>query len=152
MKNIFTVLLITVSSSGYSCDCDWFGDFFKASRRMDFVVKGEVVKKIQNQTGFSEKMEVEIIEIFKGIESKKTIVIWGDYGAACRPYISYFEVGCVYYFALLKYDDDYEQLNCGELYLKVDEGKVWGDPRVRPELPKISGMSEAEFTKMLRKK
>ena len=38
-------------------------------------------------------MTVEIIKKYKGKETRKTIKIWGDNGAECRPYISNFKIG-----------------------------------------------------------
>ena len=118
---------------------------------MDLVVKVKVVGKIAGKDGFNESMYVEILEVYKGIEVKKKITVLGDKGAECRPSIDYFEISELYYLALLQHGGEYEQINCGELYLKIKDGRVWGDPGVRKELPQISGMSEGDFLYKLRK-
>ena len=38
-------------------------------------------------------MEVEIIEIYKGEETRKSVIVWGDIGNLCRPYLSAFKEG-----------------------------------------------------------
>ena len=79
-------------------------------------------------------MEVEIIDVYKGKETRKTVIIWGDNGFLCRPYLSHFEQGEYYVIAFYKGSDgsktefahkkerptDYSISNCGEYWLKVD--------------------------------
>ncbi|MEO1052476.1 MAG: hypothetical protein AAFX87_17725 [Bacteroidota bacterium] len=151
IKTIVLMILFRLTMGSIAgCDCNWMGDFFQASKEMDFVVRAKIVERIVDENGLYRKMKVEIEEVFKGTENRKIIMIWGDGGADCRPYISYFDVGERYYLARSYIDGDYEQINCGELYLKVDDGKVWGDPSVGKELSQISGMSETLFVKKLR--
>ena len=84
-------------------------------------------------------MEVEIIEVYKGIENRKTVTIWGDNGILCRPYLSEFKEG--EYFVIAFYysksarsdseekDTDYFISICGAYWLNVDFQKstVTGD-------------------------
>ena len=130
--------------------CDWGGDFFTMSKQTDVVAKVCVTKKIKGYKGFNMKMEAEIIEIFKGQEKRKTITIWGDDGKECRPYIDYFELGEVYYLSLFKYNNEYEQANCGEMYLKVEGDKVIPQKGVSKELSQVGEMTTQEFETQLK--
>jgi len=153
MKTILTVLSIgLLSISSFACDCVWGGDFFTMSNQTDLVAKVRVMKKIKDANDFNIKMEVEVIELFKGNETRKIITIWGDDGKECRPYIDYFKIGEVYYLSLFKYDNEYEQMNCGELYLKVQDDKVLGETGIRKELPQVGEMSIKEFETKLKEK
>ena len=151
MKKTALIILFLVSQAGFACDCDWIGDFFEASKKMDLVIKVQVISKIADEEGFNEKMTVEIIDRFRGEETKNIITVWGDGGADCRPYIDYFDIGDICYLALSKYGQEYEQINCGELFLKVISGKVIGNEGVRSELPQISRMTEIDFLARLKK-
>ena len=84
-------------------------------------------------------MEVEIIEVYKGIESRKTIIVWGDIGNLCRPYLSEFKEGLYYVIAFNtgnyggghpdEKDSDYAICNCGAYWLTVnfEKSMVTGD-------------------------
>ena len=75
-------------------------------------------------------MEVEIIDTYKGVESRKTVVVWGDPGNLCRPYLSQFKEGQYYVIAFNRNDEkedhifektnDYFISNCGTYWLNVD--------------------------------
>lgn len=88
-------------------------------------------------------MEVEIIEILKGKEERKKVVVWGDSGADCRPYLSAFSLGSYYIISFNKgYDTsslksdlgerptDYSISSCGTTWLpfnfdkKIASGKI----------------------------
>ena len=44
-------------------------------------------------------MEVEILDIYKGTEERKSVTVWGDPGHLCRPYLSTFKEGGNYIIA-----------------------------------------------------
>ncbi len=78
-------------------------------------------------------MEVEIVEIYKGKESRKTITVWGDDGHLCRPYISEFKKGAYYVIAFDKAgfvsstgekETDYSITKCGAYWLAADYEKA----------------------------
>lgn len=150
MRTLILTLLIFSNELVNACSCDWLGNFFNATEESELVVKVKVVEKLLGSSGFNEKMKVEIIETFKGTEERTTITILGDDGVECRPFIDYFDVGDICYLALLNYQDDYELFICGEFYLKLVNDQVIGDPDIREELPKTSGMTESEFLTQLR--
>ncbi|MBI3500432.1 MAG: hypothetical protein HY063_01445 [Bacteroidetes bacterium] len=74
-------------------------------------------------------MEVEVIDIYKGQETRKTVTVWGDNGMLCRPYLSQFETTKYYVIAFYKCSDgghqnpkdtDYSISNCGDYWLNAD--------------------------------
>jgi hypothetical protein len=148
---IALITIIFFSASSFACDCDWGGDFFTMIHQTDLVAKVRVTKKIKDANGFNTKMEVELMEVFKGQETRKKITIWGDDGKECRPYIDYFETEGVYYLSLYKYDNEYEQMNCGEMYLKIEGNNVLGEKGIRKDLPQVGKTTVQEFEQRLRK-
>jgi hypothetical protein len=115
---ILTILFLSINRTLLPCDCDFQGGFLKVAPTTDLVALVKVrkyltFKNIYNaQTPMS--MEVEIIDIYKGKESRKTIIIWGDNGILCRPYLSQFDIEKYYVIAL--YNDD-----CTKGYVPKEE-------------------------------
>lgn len=124
-----------------ACECECKGDcsFSVIANNQDFVALVKVISfdnyldyKISDYEGkMPYSMTVEIIKKYKGSENRKTIKIWGDNGALCRPYISNFKVGEVYLIAPEKISssknvnkvenpEDYTFFICWTDYLKVD--------------------------------
>ncbi|MDP4231494.1 MAG: hypothetical protein Q8916_13935 [Bacteroidota bacterium] len=87
-------------------------------------------------------MEVEIVDKYQGPEERKTITVWGDDGALCRPYLNQFKVGSYYVIAffpnsmitidtiqkpmkgmLTTSTSDYEISSCGTYWLSVDRSR-----------------------------
>ncbi|MGB0868901.1 MAG: hypothetical protein ACPGSD_04820 [Flavobacteriales bacterium] len=146
MKTIIIILSVALFClSSLACDCKWGGDFFTISNESDLVVKVRVINKIKGSSGFNTKMEVEVLECFKGDETRKVITILGDNGAECRPYIDYFNLGDTYYLSLYNFGDEYEQMNCGEMYLKLHDSRVINEMGVRKDLPQVGEMSSKAF-------
>ncbi len=77
-------------------------------------------------------MQAEIIAIYKGVEQRKKIIVWGDPGNLCRPYLNTFKVGQYYAIAFdtgrpntgtQPTDEkatDYSICICGAYWLSVD--------------------------------
>jgi len=83
-------------------------------------------------------MEVKVLEVLKGKESRKNIRIWGDNGAQCRPYVSGFPQGTEWVFAIrrirqdsaapdLEKRGDYDLSVCGGYWLQVEGEQAKGD-------------------------
>lgn len=152
MKQIFALILsFILTGTGIACDCDWAGDFLTAGVKQNLVVKVKIIGHYKHHQDINEKMTVEIIEKYKGKETRKTITVWGDNGMECRPYVDYFKKGQLYFLALTKIGKDYYLSNCGEFYLTVIDGKVKSEIGVRPELPQIGVMDLKEFVKKIKK-
>jgi len=144
-KLTFLILIFFNSFYLFACDCIWSGDFLTKAIKKELIVKVKIIEHMQNDAYFNEKVVVEIIEIFKGVEDRKRIVVWGDDGALCRPYVDYFKKDKEYYLALNKTNNDYYQSNCGEYFLKIEEEKVINDYIYNLQLPSVSNMDIKTF-------
>ena len=126
---IFTVVLI-LACEAFACTCDDEGDFLDVSSSSKLVVLVKVVgfpvlNNLFSRTNVA--MEVEVIKVYRGNESRRTITIWGDNGSLCRPYVSEFLTGQQYLLSLNPGSDDsgntFESVNdysisiCGEHWL-----------------------------------
>jgi len=89
------------------------------------VTKFLTFKNIQD-TPTPMSMEVEMIYKYKGKETRKNVIVWGDPGNLCRPYLSNFKEGQYYVIALSavgkktpeEKDTDYFISICGAYWLK----------------------------------
>lgn len=140
LKIILTIFLLTIGHTILACDCDSQGEFLKVAPKTKLVALVKVTKYLTFKDIYEEKtpmsMEVEIIEIYKGTETRKTVVVWGDIGNLCRPYLSRFDEGKYYIVAFDGGSDgskgyvhkkekttDYSISVCGEYWLNVDINK-----------------------------
>ena len=89
-------LLVNLSfpSGAVACSCLWNGPFSKVALHKEVIILGEVLSYHKNS------MDVQVIEVIKGTEDRKTIRIWGDNGALCRPYVTHFPIGTTWLLAI----------------------------------------------------
>ena len=139
MKKIFfllLILLISVKSFACSCECDGDCSFSQISKGSEFVALVKVIEysdflaqEIYDYDGkMPLSMTVEVVKKYVGSEKRKTIKIWGDNGALCRPYIANFEIGKYYLIAPWEISEtsdnrikgDYDFFSCFTDYLTVD--------------------------------
>ncbi len=133
IKIKFTLLLIfAISFNSNACECICTGDCsFKAvSQRSDFVALVKITSyddyfEMDKNLKSPGSMIVEIIEVYKGIEQRKQIKIWGDDGNKCRPYCSTFKLNEYYLISpsILSNKEnnkEFEFFSCSTDYLKVD--------------------------------
>jgi hypothetical protein len=111
-------------------------------------VKVRVLGLYKDHSDIHEKMEVEIMKTFKGNEKRKRIVVWGDNGMLCRPYIDNFKKGDTYYLALDPEGEDYEISVCGEYYLHVNNNQV-NMQKNKPEEADPQPMAPGDFEQKL---
>jgi len=121
MKNLLVCYLIILSCNNlFACDCEYGGDFLKVAPNKSLIALIKVSNFIDEQS-----MEVEIIEIFKGTEIRKSVTVWGDDGKSCLPYLSEFKKGKQYVIAFdihkssKNMGQDYEISVCGQYWLEV---------------------------------
>lgn len=86
----------------------------------------------ESSTHLPISMEVEVVEICKGKENRKTLIVWGSPGHLCRQYLSVFREGNFYVIAFLpapETKNDYTLSSCGTNFLAVDNDQslVTGD-------------------------
>lgn len=141
-------LILFTTFQVFACSCECIGDcsFSSISNNSEFVALVKVISyddyldyEIMGHEGkMPYSMTVEIIKKYKGKETRKTIKIWGDNGAECRPYISNFKIGKHYLIApnlLGEYklegekSTDYDFFSCNTDYLTVDidKQKAYGE-------------------------
>lgn len=139
MKNSISLILIfllSIKAFACSCECTRNCSFKHISNSQDFVALVKVIEysdfldaKIDNyEDRMPYSMIVEVINKYKGSESRKQIKIWGDNGALCRPYIANFEIGKYYLIAPSKIENqskwgdknDYYFFSCWTDYLYVE--------------------------------
>jgi hypothetical protein len=103
-------------------------------KRAPLVALVKVTKYLTFHTFHNEKipmsMEVEVINKYKGKETRKTLTVWGDNGILCRPFLSYFKEGMYYVIAFdngnyngsqnEEKDSDYSITSCGCYWLSAD--------------------------------
>jgi hypothetical protein len=126
--------LLTFSEKLIACDCDSIAPFLTVAPRTDMVALVKVKSFLSYQDMFGAiipmSMEVEIIEVYKGKETRKTIIVWGSNGSQCRPYLSRFKLDQYYVIAFNKGDarfgqagetaEDYNISVCGDFWLSVN--------------------------------
>lgn len=133
---LLAVFYITLCQHTWACDCGFEGKFLDVAPKKELVALIKVTryltfKQSQNRE-IPLSMEVEIIDMYKGAETRKTVTVWGDNGYLCRPYLSQFSIGKYYVMAFYKAQDDtnvneektaYAISNCGEFWLPVNMKK-----------------------------
>jgi hypothetical protein len=115
-----------------ACDCGYNGPFLQVAKQTKLVV----VVKVKDYSHLGEvsrtpmAMQVEVLEVLKGKEARKSIIVWGDDGHLCRPYVSQFKKDSVYVMALDEGSErwgqkkeskkDYCISGCGAFWLSAD--------------------------------
>lgn len=134
MKQQATILIIiflSIARLTFACDCESQGSFLAVAPKSKLVALVKVInyltfKNIYNkQTPIS--MKVEIVKVYNGEETRKTVNVWGDDGTQCRPYLNIFKVDN-YYVIAFEQDSkvspiDYTISNCGDYWLTADNIK-----------------------------
>ena len=133
MKKLhITYLTLLFTTLTFACSCDYGGNFINSSYFSPIVIKGKVVKMFyhfvdgkrinsKNQKEFTsylikdnqdyfESIQVEIIELIKGIENRRTIEIYGSDGADCRAGVNDFEIGKIFIFSLNYTTDSFSEI------------------------------------------
>jgi hypothetical protein len=133
MKNLIALILIClmIPSGARACDCESQGEFLTVAPKSKLTALVKVTKFLTFKGIYDEttpmSMEVEIIEVYKGTETRKHITVWGDDGALCRPYLSIFKEGNYYVIAFeqagireTEKPTDYAISICGDFWLHAD--------------------------------
>jgi hypothetical protein len=111
------IVLLDAPVVALACSCTWGGPFTNVALRSDLIVLAEV------RSYHRHSMDVTIVEVLKGSETRRTIRVWGDNGALCRPYVTAFPRGSRWIFALraLREPDarDYVISICGDFWLEA---------------------------------
>ena len=124
-----------------SCSRSWNDSFSKTAKYSEFVALVKVISFdsfLEREFSDDEEkipysMTVEIIEQYKGKESRKRITIYGDDGMMCRPYLTDFEINGYYLISPNPLDNsvntEYDFFACRTEYLEVniDSNEAYGN-------------------------
>jgi len=144
---IYILLILSIvfsSSHGNACSCSWGGPFYEMANKSNLVVKVKVLsygKKLKYGENLYSNMEVEIIDVIKGKFKNKKMVVLGDPGHLCRPYISTdrFPLKKVFLLALAENMTSTQALSvCGEFYIRVEKDKAFGSRLAGNEFQKYT--------------
>jgi hypothetical protein len=154
----FSVLWLTPSA--YACSCaDNNHSFIQNTENAKLVIRGKVLayhwyKEDKTKTRPPLAMTVAVKEVYAGAATSKTIMVWGDDGIMCRPYVIQFPVGTEWVLALSP--DSWSKKGelaisgCGEYSLKVNGSNVTGKVTDRSAKGKSQVMSLPSFRKLFK--
>ena len=163
MKSIITIFIaLLINASAIACDCDQNGPFLNVARNTKLVALVKIKKYLTYAEIYAKQepmsMEVEIIEVFKGSETRKKVTVWGDNGMLCRPYVSKFSKGEYYILALSEGEEgyghaaekrtDYHVSSCGTHWLAADKKKQHAQGNIGDA---VTQMPFADIKKWLQK-
>ncbi len=106
--------------------------FLTVAPRAETIIRATVVNYHGKSRGVDLSMDVDVLEVLKGVVASKRIRIWGDNGSQCRPYVSGFPVGTEWVFAISRLRQvgstpaDFFVNGCGEYWAKVESSAVLG--------------------------
>jgi hypothetical protein len=171
---ILTIFLSLTTVKTYACDCESQGNFYKVSPNSDLVALVKVNKYLTFKDIYDSptpmSMEVEVLEVFKGVENRKKVKVWGDFGNLCRPYLNQFSFDSLYVIAFHKgekgnfghideTESDYSISNCGEYWLQANSksDKLIGSEstieinRLRSFYDRTKDLSTTDFKEIFQK-
>ena len=131
LKTILTIIFLAITSLTFACDCVSQGHFLTVAPKSKLVALVKVNSYLTFKNIYDKptpmSMEVEIVKVYFGQETRKTVTVWGDNGNLCRPYLSIFKTDN-YYVIAFEQDSkgnplDYAISNCGDYWLTADNEK-----------------------------
>ena len=128
---ILTLIFLTSTSQTFACDCDSQGHFLTVAPKSKLVALVKVNRYLTFKNIYDKptpmSMEVEIVKVYYGQETRKTVTVWGDNGNLCRPYLSIFKTDNFYVIAFEQDSKEnpsgYAISNCGDYWLTADNEK-----------------------------
>ena len=140
LTTILTLIFLTSTSLIFACDCESQGHFLTVAPKSKLVALVKVNRYLTFKNIYDKptpmSMEVEIIKVFHGQETRKIVTVWGDNGVLCRPYLNAFNIDYYYIIAFEQGSDiteinankeekktDYAISNCGDYWLTADNEK-----------------------------
>jgi hypothetical protein len=139
---------LAVPAVALACRCIWAGPFTKVALATELVVIAEV--RSYERHG----MDVAVVEVLGGEEGRRTIRVWGDDGALCRPYVTLFPRGTRWLFALQREgasgSRDYAISGCGAFWLEIRGNRAIGHITVTDRGTTRESVSLAEMRAWIR--
>jgi hypothetical protein len=171
MKYISAILIglsvLLLAPPAHACSCVSDGSsLVQLAKKSKLVIRGKVLeynwyqydlreqrykKDEQKREGRPLSMTVEVQEVYKGKMKSRQVVVWGDNGMICRPYVTQFPIATEWVFALSP--DSWSKKGemaisvCGEYALQVQKDRVlMGQGRAQRSImdPVIGGIPEAK--------
>jgi hypothetical protein len=154
----FSALLLAPSASACSCISS-NRSFVQLAQRSELVIRGKVIeygwyKDDKAKTRPPLMMTVEVKEVYRGVTKSNKIIVQGDNGIICRPYVNQFPVGTEWVLALSK--DSWTKKGelavsgCGEYWLKVNGSNAVGKITHGNPKAKAQAMSLPNLRKLLK--
>jgi hypothetical protein len=131
LTTILTIIFLTSTSLAFACKCVSQGHFLKVAPKSKLVALVKVNRYLTFENIYDKQipmsMEVEVIKVYQGYETRKTITVWGDNGNQCRPYLNIFKTD-KYYIIAFEHDSkenasDFAISICGDYWLTADNEK-----------------------------
>lgn len=153
LTTILTLIFLTSTSLTFACDCDSQGHFLTVAPKSKLValvkVNSYLTFKNINDKPTPMSMEVEIVKVYYGQETRKTVTVWGDNGNLCRPYLSIFKTDNYYVIAFEQDSKDntseYAISNCGDYWLTAYNEKKIATGQVTEKQNEIAFSDLIEF-------
>jgi hypothetical protein len=162
LRYCLMVLCLIVTQIIHACSCNSNEDFLTVAPNTPLVSLVKVTKYLSFKNIYDKdipmSMEVEIIRTFKGEEKRKSIIVWGDNGILCRPYLSQFVLGKFYVIAFEtgsngsngrghkdEKENDYAISICGTYWLNANEVEKSATGSISNTLKTISFENLWEF-------
>ena len=98
-----------------ACSCVYGGPFSQVAPQADLVVAAEVIAHHANS------MQVEVVQVLKGEETRKRLTVWGDNGIQCRPYVDGFPEKTRWVLAIFRYEEEEARKTEGKLLERLPE-------------------------------
>lgn len=114
---VLLVLLALVlgPAPSLACSCPSGGPFTEVAPEADLILVGEVLRYHENS------MQVDVVQVLKGDETRKRITVWGDNGMQCRPYVDRFPVKTRWVFALFRHEEQWAKEDLDNLQKPLPE-------------------------------
>lgn len=131
---IFVLLAFLAPSGSHACSCMSISDNFFATvlkynefvatsrnpnRQPLTVLTGKIVKYGEMGTQHPKNMTVQVSHVLQGETVTEEIVVNGDDGYSCRPYVENFEIGKFYALAITKDKENYAISSCGTYWQEI---------------------------------
>src|SRR5688572_16255125 len=90
MRLPLLLFCLILSMGSLACNCGYNGPFLQMAKQTKLVVLVKVkgYSNLSKTSNTPMAMQVEVLDVLKGREKRKSIIVWGDDGHLCRPYVS----------------------------------------------------------------
>jgi hypothetical protein len=127
-----TTWIIFTAAIAAACTCgDYEEPFLSVIDDSDMIFRVQIIEYRGKNKQYNLAMKAKILETLKGSIDRHEIVIWGDNGVQCRPYVNNFPLKSEWILAVIYIRDgkgkgDFTISNCGYHWLRVNNENVSG--------------------------